>query len=272
MDRPPQGHAVARLRPTRYGHALNDVVTIGNCELIHADAFEVLVNQADCNLLFLDPPFELYANREFFEDFNFNRPCADHLIAMSKFPYTGLVQTGIDGPPLVSEYIWHFTDMCSYRAKYMPLIHHETISVFSEAKDEIDLDRIRQPHRRSLAAEPQYKTHKTRGKHGPALHWQQNEKGAWKSSVIIAQRSLQGEMQDKDTVQPVGVKPLEMLMGLLPAYGTGPILDPFMGSGSVAIAAAIMGRPYVGIEINREYFELAVRRLEDHTRNGDLFA
>lgn len=271
MAQPPQGHAGAGLRPSRYGQPLTDSVTIGNCELIHADAFEVLENQADCSLLFLDPPFELY-EPEFFETFDFRRPWADHLIVMSKFPYTGLVQTLIKGIPMVSEYIWHFTDMCSFRAAYMPLIHHETITVFSHEKKEIDLDRIRQPPRRSLAAEPQFKTYKSRGKQGKPLHWQQSEKGAWKSSVIIAQRSLKGEMQDKDTVQPVGVKPLEMLMGLLPAYGTGPILDPFMGSGSVAIAAAMMGRPYVGIEINREYFELAVRRLEDHTRNGDLFA
>lgn len=271
MDQPPQVNARVRLRPTRYGQPLKDTVTIGNCELIHADAFEVLENQADCSLLFLDPPFELY-DPEFLADFNSRRPWSDHLIAMSKFPYTGIVQTGIDGIPLVAEYIWHFTDMCSYRARYMPLIHHETISVFSHEKKEIDLDCVRQPHRRSLAAEPQFKTNKSRGKQGKPLHWQQSEKGAWKSSVIICQRSLQGEMQDKDTVQPVGVKPLGMLMGLLPAHGKGPILDPFMGSGSVAIAAAMMGRPYVGIEINREYFELAVRRLEDHTRNGDLFA
>ena len=190
---------------------------------------------------------------------------------MSKFPYTGLVQTAEWGKPLLSEYIWHFTDMCSFRAKYMPLIHHETISVFSDAKWAIDLDRIRQPHRRSLAEEPQFKTNKSRGKEGKALHWQQNEKGAWKSSVIICQRSLTGEMQDKDTTQPVGVKPLEMLMGLLPAYGDGLILDPFMGSGSVALAATLMGRPYLGFELDPGHYELACRRLEDATRNGDLF-
>ena len=72
-------------------------------------------------------------------------------------------------------------------------------------------------------------------------------------------------------MQPVGVKPVEMLMGLLPAYGDGLILDPFMGSGSAAIAAAMMGRPYIGIEKDPAFFDLAVRRLEDFRRNRDLF-
>ena len=246
------------------------LLEIGSAFLYRGDAFEILPDLEQADLVFTDPPFELY-DREFILRYEDALPPHIHHIVMSKFPYTGLVQTGFKRLQLLSEYVWHFSDMCTFRAAYMPLIHHETISVFSNYKKGIDLDRIRQPHRRSLVAEPQFKTNKSRGKQGKALHWQQNTKGAWKSSVIICQRSLTGEMQDKDTVQPVGVKPVEMLMGLLPAYGDGLILDPFMGSGSAAIAAAMMGRPYIGIEKDPAFFDLAVRRLEDFRRNRDLF-
>jgi len=40
------------------------------------------------------------------------------------------------------------------------------------------------------------------------------------------------------------------------------VLDPFVGSGTTALAAARLGRRFVGCELNPEYVELARRRLE----------
>ena len=39
------------------------------------------------------------------------------------------------------------------------------------------------------------------------------------------------------------------------------VLDPFLGSGSTAVAARSLGRHYLGVEINSEYVELARERL-----------
>mgnify|MGYP003309462495 FL=1 len=41
------------------------------------------------------------------------------------------------------------------------------------------------------------------------------------------------------------------------------ILDPFMGSGTTAIAAKSLNRHYIGYEINSEYIELANTRLAE---------
>lgn len=41
------------------------------------------------------------------------------------------------------------------------------------------------------------------------------------------------------------------------------VLDPFMGSGQTAIAAIMTGRHYVGYEIEKEYVELAKRRIRE---------
>ena len=41
------------------------------------------------------------------------------------------------------------------------------------------------------------------------------------------------------------------------------VLDPFIGSGSTAVAALRLGRHYVGIDTNPEYVELSNRRLRD---------
>ena len=39
------------------------------------------------------------------------------------------------------------------------------------------------------------------------------------------------------------------------------VLDPFVGSGTTALAAAQLGRYYVGIDIDKEYVELARKRI-----------
>jgi len=41
------------------------------------------------------------------------------------------------------------------------------------------------------------------------------------------------------------------------------VLDPFMGSGSTAIAAVMTGRHYVGYEVSEEYCRLAEERLKE---------
>ena len=41
------------------------------------------------------------------------------------------------------------------------------------------------------------------------------------------------------------------------------VLDPFIGSGSTAIAALQLGRHYIGIDISDEYVDLSSRRIRD---------
>jgi site-specific DNA-methyltransferase (adenine-specific) len=46
-------------------------------------------------------------------------------------------------------------------------------------------------------------------------------------------------------------------------YGGEVVLDPFMGSGSTALAALKAGRRYVGYELDPEYVKLTEKRLQD---------
>ena len=49
------------------------------------------------------------------------------------------------------------------------------------------------------------------------------------------------------------------------------VLDPFMGSGTTGVACVQLGRSFIGIEIEPRYFDLACKRIEEATRQGDLF-
>lgn len=41
------------------------------------------------------------------------------------------------------------------------------------------------------------------------------------------------------------------------------VLDPFMGSGTTGVACANLGREFIGIEKNLEYFNIALKRIEE---------
>ena len=49
------------------------------------------------------------------------------------------------------------------------------------------------------------------------------------------------------------------------------ILDPFMGSGTTGVACAKLGRKFIGIEIDRTYFDIACERIAKAYDQPDLF-
>lgn len=58
-------------------------------------------------------------------------------------------------------------------------------------------------------------------------------------------------------------KPLSVLLPLVETFSDpqGVILDPFSGSGSSLLAAKMLGRNYLGIELDAEYHAIASQRL-----------
>ena len=77
--------------------------------------------------------------------------------------------------------------------------------------------------------------------------------------------------KEKDRVHPTQkpVALMEWCLGFLPNAQT--ILDPFMGSGTTLVACQRLGRSGIGVEIDKDYFEIACRRVDEATRQPDLF-
>jgi site-specific DNA-methyltransferase (adenine-specific) len=57
-------------------------------------------------------------------------------------------------------------------------------------------------------------------------------------------------------------KPLPLFVQLIEKIRADLILDPFCGSGTTCVAAKMLGRRYIGIDISPEYCEIARQRLE----------
>lgn len=62
-------------------------------------------------------------------------------------------------------------------------------------------------------------------------------------------------------------KPLQLLkLVILSSTKSGDIiLDPFSGSGTTGVAAIELGRKYIGIELEKDYINLSIKRLENAT-------
>jgi len=74
--------------------------------------------------------------------------------------------------------------------------------------------------------------------------------------------------KEHPTQKPIAV--MQWCIEKLPK-GSETILDPFMGSGTTGVAAVKLGRRFIGIEIEPRYFDIACRRIEQATRQPDMF-
>ena len=77
---------------------------------------------------------------------------------------------------------------------------------------------------------------------------------------------------DKDLYNHPTIKPLELVKRNI-LHTTQPndiVLDCFCGSGTTCVACKETGRRYIGMEINKEYYEIAQKRINGITANGQM--
>jgi len=65
----------------------------------------------------------------------------------------------------------------------------------------------------------------------------------------------------KDTGH-IAVMPEQIALNCLEALDDGLVLDPFMGSGTTGVACKKLGRKFIGIELDNNYFSMAKERIE----------
>ena len=87
-----------------------------------------------------------------------------------------------------------------------------------------------------------------------------------KSKYYVSQTNV----SDKGLYDHPTIKPLELVKRhLLHTTQTGGVvMDCFLGSGTTAVACKELGRQYIGFEIDKQYYEIAKKRLNGINANG----
>jgi site-specific DNA-methyltransferase (adenine-specific) len=80
-------------------------------------------------------------------------------------------------------------------------------------------------------------------------------------TVFLVKKPTKAEKGDFNT--HLSVKPLELVEHLIKLFTKDEsiILDPFMGSGTTAVAAVKSNRKYIGFDINQEYIDISNKRV-----------
>ena len=101
------------------------------------------------------------------------------------------------------------------------------------------------------------------------------EDGSWKSLEIFSNQYTEGSSNPTNrgktpkhmNVHPT-CKPVKLFCYLSELFcqHNGIVLDHFMGSGTTGVACAKMNKKFIGIELNKEYFEIAEKRITEASK------
>ena len=88
---------------------------------------------------------------------------------------------------------------------------------------------------------------------------------------LVAKANAHGDvwefMQEMENPHPAPF-PLELIERIVASTEASIVLDPFIGSGTTAIAANNLGRDYIGIDIAKDYCNMARKRLAGKNWNN----
>lgn len=162
------------------------------------------------------------------------------------------------------DWVWLKTQGVNFvQAKRMPLQTHELISVFIVGKDRIyNPQGLRRCHKVKSNGN---------GKFGNIV----SDKGHSESYVQEWENyptSILNFDNDPDSWHPTQ-KPVALLRYLVLTYTNegDTVLDNCMGSGTTAIACIKEQRHFIGFELNKEYYEKAVKRINNEKSQLQLF-
>jgi len=244
----------------------------GRIALHHADFLEGidLVPNGAADLAIVDPPYGLG------KDYGNDSDCIaahDYLDFSKRWIDALLPKLTADGSLYVFLTWQHSPEVFSYLKTHLLMINeiiwdrrvpsmggstrkfssvHDSIGFFARSRRyHFDLDSIR------IAYDPETKKARSRsifiGKKWLEIGY--NPKDVWSMTRLHRQDP---ERVDHPTQKPLAVIE-RMVRASCPADGL--VLDPFMGSGTTAVAAARLGRRFAGFEINPDYLSIARRRL-----------
>ena len=148
---------------------------------------------------------------------------------------------------------------CAGLAKFRPMPAHESILVFADGKIQYTPQmRVGLPYK-DMSTRP-IKTDRGYGikKRIPVIN-----KGTRFPLSVIEYNSQLAECNNVHKLHP-SQKPVALFEYLIKTYTheSDIVLDPFIGSGTTAVACIRTNCHYIGSEINKDYYDIAIKRIE----------
>ncbi|GAQ00087.1 DNA-methyltransferase [Leptolyngbya sp. NIES-2104] len=255
-------------------------------ELYQGDSVEWLRSLADqsVDLIFADPPYNIkkadwdsFESQEQYIDWSMQwiREASRVLKLTGSLYICGFSEILADLKHPASKYfhscrwlIWYYKNKANLGSDWGRA--HESILHFRKfSKAKLNTDDVRIPygaHTLKYPSHPQAET-SAYGKGETKKHsnWLPNPKGAKPKDVIEIPTTCNG--MGETTPHPTQ-KPEELLRKFILASSQEGdlVIDPFSGSGTTAVVAEQLNRRWMGCDLNSEYNQWAVRRIENVRR------
>lgn len=243
---------------------MGEVVTIGNCTLYHGDCMELLDGIA-ADVTVTDPPYGVTS----LEWDSRVDGWTDRLQSPALWCFGSLaffMAHRFDGWTYAQDIVWEKHNGSNFHADRFRRVHEFAVMFYRGPwgalyrSVPVTADATKRTVRR--------KRRPAHTGHIDASAYASEDGGPRLQRSVIKVRSCHGFAQHPTQ------KPVEIVQPLIeyscPPNGT--ILDPFMGSGTAGVAVAHTARRFVGIEVNRKYFDIACERIEAAQAQGRLFA
>lgn len=248
---------------------MTDPVIIGNATLYLGDCLELMkqIPDGSVDMILCDLPYGTTQNK--WDSViplaplwaEYRRLCRGAIVLTAQTPFDKVLGASNLGM-LKYEWVWEKSKATGHlNAKIQPMKAHENILVFYESR-------------------PTYNPQKTLGtpyvgRGGASKLDNYGRFGALREGSPDGSRYPRSVVRFQHETKPVHPtqKPVALMEYMVRTY-TNPgdvVMDNCMGSGTTGVACANTGRRFIGIEIERKYFDIACKRIEEAQKQADMF-
>ena len=164
------------------------------------------------------------------------------------------------------DWIWEKPSGANFlNSKYQPLKVHEIISVFGDAPTSYSKNKTLTYYPQHTIGKPyQQKSGKQKNEYSNSSVRSPIEQVVTTNTGQRKPRTIIQFSPDKQKIHPTQ-KPVALLEYFIKTYSkeNDTVLDFTMGSGSTGVAAKNLNREFIGVELDKNYFDIAKKRINE---------
>lgn len=236
-------------------------------ELYRGDCLELLeeIQDNSVDLILCDLPYGTTANKwDSIIPLNklwkqYNRVCRGAIVLTAAQPFTSVLVVS-NLKDFKYQWVWNKSKVTGVlNAKRQPLRNHEDICVFYKRQPTYNPQGLQSyGKRRDIGSKSSGDTSSNYG----AI--KQTDDGMYLQENTGYPRSVLAIASEGATLHPTQ-KPVALMEYLIKTYTNDgdTVLDNTMGSGTTGVACGNTGRNFIGMEMNREYYHIARKRIAE---------